>query len=405
MILTVAWRNIWRNKRRTLITVASIFFALFFGLLIRSLQIGTFGKIANDAVSSYVGHIQIHQKGYWEEKIINNVFERNNEIETKILQHESVKSIVPRIESFALASAGVRTKGCMIMGIDPDRENNMSSIASKITEGQYLKQDDIGAIIGDKLASFLDLKIGDTLVMIGQGYHAVSAAGLYPIRGIVHFPSPELNGRAVYLTLPMAQDFYSLDNQLTSMSILLNDNDDIAEVKKYIGEITGDKEYEIMDWRELLVELQQLIESKQVSSNFMVGLLYMIVGFGVFGTIVMMTAERWREFGLLAAVGMKKIRLILTVFIETIFLGFLGLLAGFAVSLPIMIYFYKNPIILVGEMAATYEEMGFEGVMVASVDLPFMINQIIVVAVLVLIAVCYPVFKLIKLKPAQAMKA
>ena len=208
MILTVAWRNIWRNKRRTLITVASIFFALFFGLLIRSLQIGTFGKIVNDAVSSYVGHIQIHQKGYWEERIINNVFERNDETETKILQHKSVKSIVPKIESFALASAGVRTKGCMVMGIDPERENTMSNIASKITEGQYLKQDDTGAIIGDKLASFLDLKIGDTLVMIGQGYHAVSAAGLYPIIGIVHFPSPELNSRVVYLKISQDQYFY-----------------------------------------------------------------------------------------------------------------------------------------------------------------------------------------------------
>jgi len=405
MILTVAWRNIWRNKRRTLITVASIFFALFFGLLIRSLQIGTFGKIADDAVSSYVGHIQIHHRGYWEEKIINNVFERNNEIETKILQNEYVKSIVPRIESFSLASNGNRTKGCMVMGIDPEKENSMSKIASKITEGQYLKQDDDGAVIGDKLASFLNLTIGDTLVMIGQGYHSMSAAGLYPIRGIVHFPSPELNGRAVYITLAQAQDFYSVDNQLTSMSILLHKNNNIAEVKEYLKEVTVDEDYEIMDWRELLVELQQLIDSKQTSSNVMVGLLYMIVAFGVFGTIVMMTAERWREFGLLAAVGMKRIKLMLTVFIETVFLGILGLIAGFAVSLPIMYYFNINPIILEGEMAATYEEMGFEGVMVASVDLPFMINQIIIVGVIVLIAVSYPVLKLRKLKPAYAMKA
>jgi len=405
MILTVAWRNIWRNKRRTLITVASIFFALFFGLIIRSIQIGTFGKIKNDAVTSYVGHIQIHQNGYWEEKIINNVFERDQDIETKILNHESVNSIVPRIESFALASEGSRTKGCMVMGIDPETENSMSKLALKVTEGRYLKQGDNGVLIGDKLASYMNLSVGDTLVMIGQGYHSMSAAGLYPIKGILHFPSPELNSSAVYLTLASAQDFYSLDNQLTSMSILLNNNDDIAEVKEYLGEITGDKDYEIMDWSELLVELQQLIKSKQQGSTMMVGLLYMIVGFGVFGTIVMMTAERRREFGLLIALGMKRVRIELMVFTETLLLGVLGLIAGFAVAFPIMYSFFKNPLVLEGKAAATYEEMGFEGVMVSSVDPSFMVNQVIVVVLIILIAAGYPMIKLSRLKPVDAMKA
>ena len=131
----------------------------------------------------------------------------------------------------------------------------------------------------------------------------------------------------------------------------------------------------------------------------------MIVAFGVFGTIVMMTSERWREFGLLAALGMKKSKQMLTVFIETLFLGILGLIAGFAVAFPIMYYFNLNPIILVGEMAATYEEMGYEGVMVASTDLGFMINQIIIVGIIVLVAVSYPVLKLMFLKPAEAMRA
>jgi ABC-type antimicrobial peptide transport system permease subunit len=137
----------------------------------------------------------------------------------------------------------------------------------------------------------------------------------------------------------------------------------------------------------------------------MTGLLYMIVGFGIFGTVVMMTAERWREFGLLAAVGMKKIRLIWTIFLETVILGAMGIVAGFAVALPIIIYFSKNPIVLEGQMAETYEEFGFEGVLVFSDSPEFMINQIIVVAVLVLIAVSYPVLRLRKLKPVEAMKA
>jgi putative ABC transport system permease protein len=405
MILTVAWRNIWRNKRRTLITIASIFFALYFALMIRSIQIGTFGKMTDDMISSYTGHLQIHKAGYWDEPIINNVFQRDKNFESEILKHEAVKHIVPRIESFALASLEERTKGCMITGIDPEVENSMAQISKFVVDGNYLEQNDDGAIIGDKLAEYLGLKLGDTLVLIGQGYHSMSAAGLYPVKGILHFPSPELNSRVVYMSLTNAQEFYSTDNQLTSLSILLDRNDNIETVKSYIKNLSTNEEYEVMDWGELLFELEQLIQSKQGSSIMMVGLLYMIVGFGIFGTIVMMTAERWREFGLLAAVGMKKLKLMITVFTETVILGFLGLLSGFAVALPIMLYFSKNPIVLEGQMAETYEEFGFEGVLVFSSSPEFMINQIIVISVLVLIAVSYPILKLRKLKPVDAMKA
>ena len=404
MILTVAWRNIWRNKRRTLITVASVFFALFFALMMRSLQIGTFGKIVDDIVSSYSGHIQIHQKGYWDERIINNVFERNRKIENKILENEYVTDFVPRLESFALASAGELTKGCMLVGIEPDKENKMTGISSKITEGKYFDKNDKGAILGDKLASSLKLGVNDTLVMIGQGYHAMSAAGKYPIRGIVHLPSPDLNSRLVYLTLSEAQYFYSTDDRLTSISILLKNDKNIADVKKYIKEITVNENYEVMDWGELLFELKQLIKSKQNSSAIMLGLLYMIVGFGVFGTVVMMTAERWREFGLLTAVGMHKLKLMFTVLIETLILGFIGIISGFAASLPFIFYFTSHPIILEGDMAASYEKMGFEGVIVFSTEPDFMIKQIFVILLIILISAVYPILKIRKLKPAEAMK-
>ena len=404
MILTVAWRNIWRNKRRTLITAASIFFAIFFALIMRSIQIGTFGKMTEDAVTSYTGHIQIHKNGFWEKRIINNVFERDEVLEAKIKSHKTVDFIVPKIESFALASVGARTKGCMVTGIDPEKENEMVNIKSKITSGKFFtEQNDKGAILGDKLAGFLNLKVNDTLVMIGQGYHAISAAGKYPIRAIVHFPSPELNRNLVYITLPEAQEFYSTGDRLTSLSVLLKNNKDITEIKDYISQISGDKDYEIMDWSELLIELKQLIDSKKASTYVMLGILYMIVGFGVFGTVVMMTAERWREFGLLTAIGMNKLKLRLTVFIETIFIGFIGIAAGFIVSLPLLYKIKTNPIVLTGEAAKTYEEMGFEPILTTSLNPDFMITQILIVGIIILIAVSYPIFKLRKLKPATAM--
>jgi putative ABC transport system permease protein len=404
MTLVVAWRNIWRNKRRTLITIASVFFALYFALMIRSIQIGTFGKMTDDMISSYTGHIQIHHKGFWDEPIINNVFERDSELEMLLSDYELVDHTVPRIVSGALASVGIQSKNIQLTGIDPIKENAMTHIADYISEGNFLEENDDGAVIGERVASYLGLSVGDTLVMIGQGYHSASAAGLYPIRGILKLPSPELNARIVYISLEQAQEFYGTGDQLSSLSILLKDNKDLDEAKEYIQSTVSDQIYDVMDWGELLVELEQLIQSKQGSSYIMTGLLYMIVGFGIFGTIVMMTAERWREFGLLAAVGMKKAKLMLTVFTETVILGLLGVMAGFAVALPIMIYFNRNPIVLEGKMAETYKEFGFEGILVFSDDPGFMINQIIVVSVLILIAAAYPIFRLRSLRPVEAMR-
>lgn len=404
MILTVARRNIWRNKKRTIITVASIFFALFFALMMRSIQIGTFAKIADDVISSYSGHIQLHKKGYWNEKIIDNVFDRNLDLENQITHLKQVKAVVPRLESFALASVGDISKACMVSGIVPKQENEMTKIKTKLVKGKYLAKNDNGAIIGDELAKFLKLNINDTIVLIGQGYHALSAAGKYPVKGIIHLPSPELNRRIVYITLNQAQELYSTENRLTALSILLNSNKDIEDVKAEIKRNIKKDEYEVMDWTELLFELKQLIDSKQSSSLIMLGLLYMIVGFGVFGTVVMMTAERRREYGLLVSLGMKKIRLISIVFLETVFLGILGILSGFMASLPIIFYFNENPILLTGNAAKTYEDLGFDPVMVFSDDSGFMISQIIIVLFIILISSIYPVIKIVKLKPMEALR-
>ncbi|MCD6556101.1 MAG: ABC transporter permease, partial [Bacteroidales bacterium] len=278
MILKVAWRNIWRNKRRTLITSASVFFAVFFGLMMRSMQIGTFGRISDNLVSSYSGHIQIHKKGYSEEKIINNSFEPASEDINKIKTLKHVKAFVPRIESFALASSGEHTKGCFVTGISPEEENNMTKISDKVTSGNYLTDNDKGALIGDKLALFLEVGINDTIILLGQGYHAASAAGKYPIRGLLHFPSPRLNSSLVYISLEEAQELYSTENKLTGIAVLLDADKNTASVKSEIAGFLNPDKYEVQDWGEILPELKQLIQTKSVSSYVMLGLLYMIVG-------------------------------------------------------------------------------------------------------------------------------
>jgi len=402
--LKIARRNIWRNKRRTLITAASVFFAVFFAVIMRSMQLGTYAEMIKSVVSAYTGHIQIHKTGYWEDKIINNTFRKNPKLEHEIAEIPGIKNIVPRLESFALASYGEQTKGSLLIGINPEKENLMTKLSDKLTSGKFLVNNDRGVLVSEKLAVFLKITIGDTLVLMGQGYHAATAAGKYPVKGIIHLNSPNLNNKIIYINLPTAQELYSAPDMLSSLSIIIDNSDNLEKIKEEITAKINTKNYEIMTWKEITPELNQAIQSDNVSGQFMLGILYMIVGFGILGTIVMMTAERKKEFGVMIAVGMKKTKLARIIFIETVLLGSVGIFFGFLFSLPVIFYFAKSPIPITGDAGKAYESFGFDPVIAFSTHPHFMISQVLVVLCIVIIAYIYPFNSILKTDPVKSMR-
>ncbi len=403
-LFKLARRNVWRNKKRTLITTASVFFAVFFALIMRSMQLGTYAEMIKSVVSAYTGHIQIHKKGYWEDKVINNLFVEDKNSENKVSKIPGVDKIVPRLESFALASFGEQTKGAIIVGIEPEKETEMTKLSDKVVTGKYLSNKDKGVLVSEKLASFLKLSVNDTIVLLGQGYHAATAAGKYPVRGIIHMNSPDLNNKMIYMNLAETQEFYSAPGMLSSLSILLKNSGDMNSVKNEITKKISPEKYETMTWKELMPEINQAIQTDNISGQFMLGILYMIVGFGVLGTIVMMTAERKKEFGVIVAIGMKKIKLIGMLFYETLFLGIAGTLSGMLVALPIIFYLSKSPIPITGDAAEAYKTYGFDPVIAFSTHPHYMISQIMVVLFIVLIAFIYPVSRILKLDPVKSMR-
>jgi ABC-type lipoprotein release transport system permease subunit len=404
MIIKNAWRNIWRNKRRTIITASSVFFAVFLALIMRSAQLGTLYKIVDDTLDSYSGAVQVHKAGYWDEKTINNSFERDTLLENKIAQTENIKIVVPRLESFALASSGQKSKGVMVVGIQPEIENNFTGVVKHLKQGEYFTDNEQAVLLGDELAKYLGLSVNDTVVLIGQGYHGVSAAGKYRIKGILHFVSPALNRGMLYLPLQQAQNLYGATNRLSSLNLALDDNLKSIATANTVRKLINNKDYEVMPWQDLMQELVQMIQSKNASSAIMLGLLYMIVGFGVLGTIIMMTSERMREFGILIAIGMHKYLIALVVSVETLFIGFIGLILGALSSLPIIWYYAVNPIRLSGDVAQMYTEMGLDPVMKFLMEPTIFFNQLLVVCAIVLVAIIYPWFKLLKIEPVKAMK-
>ena len=402
--LKLAWRNIWRNKRRTLLTAASVSLAIFLALIMRSMQIGVYGNIIDSVVQSYTGYIQIHKKGFWNEREdINNSFTINDTLTHKLNSIGNISIYVPRLESFALASKEDQTKGVVLTGIDPDKEDRFTAISKKIVEGRYLSEDDKGIIVSQNLAKYLKLNVNDTLVLIGQGFEGTSAAGKYPVRGIMHFPSPDLDNRMVYMNLSVCQEFYGGENRLTSLAFNLIDPVEIDKTSTEIKGAVNLKQYEVMTWDQMLVEIIQFIKSKNAGSYFILGILYLIVAFGIFGTVLMMTTERVKEFGVVVSIGMQKSKLALVVAIEMIYIGITGILGGIILATPIIYYFYLYPIRLSGDLARTMADFGVEPLLRIAFQSDIYITHSLLILAIVLLAIIYPVQKIMQFKVVEAL--
>jgi ABC-type lipoprotein release transport system permease subunit len=399
----LAWRNLWRNKRRTLIASASIFFAVIFALLMRSMQEGSYDYMVDASVSMYTGYIQIHAKDYWDKRSIDKSMELSGARIDKIDSIENVTLVTPRLESFSLISYANVTKVASIVGIDPGLENEMTDLKNKLSSGKYLTKESRGAMIAEGLAEVLKVGIGDSVVLYGQGYHGVTAAAQVEVEGIVKFTLPALNKTMVYLSMDYSQWLYAAPNRVTTISIMISEANKINEVHLAVSDLFDDK-YEVMMWPELLPELVQGIEVDNAGGIIMLGILYVVIGFGIFGTVMMMTAERTKEFGILISVGMKKWRLSYVSFLESLFLSFIGVLAGIIVSIPILYYLKQNPIPLTGEMADAMLKFGLDPIIPFRFAANIFIDQFLTVLVLAMISALYPLSYIRKLNPIRAMR-
>ena len=405
--LKIAWRNIWRNKTRTLLTLSVLFISVFLAIVMTSEEDGTFGKII-DNVIDMTGHVQVQNTEYWENKSINQGVILDSALLKNLRKAEHVSKVTTHLESFALASYRDMTKGVMVIGIVPSEEEEFAKFKQKYLKqkqagNQYLRDDDDGVIIGEKLASYLKIGLNDTLVMISQGYHGASAAALFPVRGTIRLPSIELESRMVYMSRTAAQKFYGADDLVTAILIKADDNRNIKILRGNIAPLLP-KGTCIKSWDELQPEIVEMINGKYAGGNFVKGIFYMILGFIIFSTMVMMLYERRREFGIMVAIGMQKNSLSMVVFLEVLMIAMLGTILGLAGGYALVSYLFIHPIPLTGEMAGTVEEYGFEPFIFFSKNPGIFYWQPVTVFCLTIVIYLFPYFSINRMKVIKAIR-
>jgi ABC-type lipoprotein release transport system permease subunit len=476
--IIIAWRNLKRNKSRTAITISAVAFATFFAVVMRSFQLGAYDNMINNFVEMYSGFITVEHPRYGDEPSLENSLIQSEETEQKIRNTPNVEDIQAKISYFSLASYQKQTKGAMISGINPEKQDKSAKLSEKIVKyrvtednlsglqnlleaesskeaekilnksyssadfllkdlktdsdnkelvkkikelaaypGQYLKPSDDGVILGDRLARYLKINTGDTLVLIGTGYRASTAAGKFPVRGIIKIPNPKLDGRMIYASLRTVQNYLSAyftepetgekKYLLSSYALVLDDNSEeaVIETKKKVAKKLDEEQFAVKTWKESNKELAQQIESDDKSGQMIMGVLYLVIAFGVFGTVLMMTAERKREMGVMIAIGMKKIKLTVMIAFELLFLGLIGVLSGILLSSPLIIIGHLNPMRFSGDMAEIMIQMGFEPIMPMAWFDFYVFNQIYVVMIIVFLVSLYPMAAIRKLKVSDALRA
>ncbi|MDA8930217.1 FtsX-like permease family protein [Bacteroidia bacterium] len=401
MLLKLAWRNIFRNKRRSLITVSSIIFAVLFAVFMRSLQYGAYDNMLKNIVGSYMGYIQVHNKGFWEEKTLDNSFAISDIKE--LTNQDGITYLSPRIEGFALASFGEVSKPVALLGLDAALEKQYIKLDQKIIEGTYFSAANPGLLIGKGVKEIMKLQVGDTLVFLGQGYQGSIASGVYPIVGIVDLKTPELNRRTVLMNLEQAQSFFALPDMVTTAVVGI-DHDDWQDVQQKAIFTLDTSSLEVMNWQEMLPELKQLIAVDKAGGMFVLLILYSIIAFSLFGTVLMLTEERSFEYGVLVAIGMDKSKVIQVAILETILMAIAGVIAGLIVAFPFVLYFNINPINLSGQMQEVVERFGFEALIPTSLDPSIALTHAGIIFLIVLIVNIYTIVKIKNLNPITAMR-
>lgn len=384
--------------------MASVFFGVILSVIMTSMQYGSYDSMIDNVVKFYSGYAQVFKEEYYDNKTINNTLSSADSVAALIGKTEGIVHAAPRLEYFALASSEDLTKGAVILGIDPVLERYVTDVGKWLQEGRYLEPGDPGVLVSVNLARYLNTGIGDTLVLYGQGFHGVTAAGLFPVRGILNFPLPVLNNQMIYMDLATCQQFFSAENRATSLVIMVEDHYQLPGVMKKLRQTVA-RPLIAMSWDELQPELVQMIEADRAGGVFMKVILYMVIAFGIIGTIIMMMAERMREIGVTIAIGMQRFTMAAILFIETILTGLLGAIFGIAGSIPVVFYFYRHPIRLTGNAADTMIEMGLEPLMYFSLNPFIFYNQAITVFIIAVVVGLYPMNKAFRLKINVALKA
>ena len=404
--LRLAWRNIWRQKRRTWLTASAMIFSNVLLVFMISLQFGSYEMMINNSLRMFTGQAQVQHAGYRDEQKMRLSIAGVTELAAAVRERFPALSVAARANAFVLLSSDDRSFAARIVGVEPAHEPALSTIPGLVTEGRYLGSPAAAEIvIGSVMARNLKVTSGDELTFLGSGRDGSFAAGVVTVVGIFNSGSTDLDRNLAAVPLAYFQDTFAMAGAGHEIALSAGALDDVPALLGPLAAMLDERqELVVLDWQALIPGLKQAIQADMTSAWFMYGVLIILVAFSVLNTQLMSVLERTREFGVIMALGIKPRRLALLVLLETSLIAALGLLIGVALGAAVTGYFAANGFAYPGmdEMGAKFN---LPSVIYPAMEMFSILLGPSVVFVFCLLAAVYPAVKLYRLKPVEAMRA
>jgi ABC-type lipoprotein release transport system permease subunit len=330
MLIALAWKNVWRSKRRSVIMIAAIAAGLWGGLFAAGIFTGMYDSLVSTSIDRDLGHLQIHAPGFREERLLSMSIAGEDSIEQVTRAIPGVTGVSPRILVDAMASSAVTASGVRIMCIDPTKERSTTAIAARIKEGTFFEGSErLPVLVGKKLKEKLGLRLKGKLVLSFQRPDGTIMYGAFRVAGVFNTESTPFDGSTV---LVRDADMAGLlgAHPVHEIAVRLATNDSLSSVQQRLS--LAFPAVKVESWKELAPELKLSAESADITAAVFLGIILLALLFGVTNTMLMSVLDRIREFGMLMAVGMKRRRLFAMIMLETLFLSLTGSLAGTALG-------------------------------------------------------------------------
>lgn len=403
MLLLIAWRNVWRNRLRSLIVIIAIALGLSGGIFLMSFSWGLQVSRTRDLIDTQLSHVQIHHPEFKEDLKPEFIIPQGNESFQKLVAELKPKAATSRLIVTGMIASAKAGSGVRINGIDPEQENQVTLLEERVTEGDYfagIKRNPI--LIGRKLAEKLKVETRKKLVLTFQDKDGEIVAGAFRVVGFFESINSKYDESQVFVKKSDLQRILGQQGEIHEIAFLLHSDDGTEAAKAQISQAMP--ELLVEDWKDMAPDLRLIAESFDISMKIFIGIILLALAFGIVNTMLMAVLERTRELGMLMSIGMNKLRLFLMIVLETVFLCLIGGPLGILIGASLVSFFNKVGLDL-SAIGEGLSDIGYSSMVYTALETRYYGEIGLMVVATAILASIYPAYKALKLKPAEAVRA
>lgn len=404
MIFILAWRNIWRNKMRSIVIMLSVTIGLFAGIAIVALYKGMMKSRIRSVIEAEIGHLQLHDTGFKKDYDPEFVIDNGGEVLKTLTATQGVKMVSARSVTNGMLATATGSAGVQINGVFPQQEYEISQLDKKIIEGSLFnaaKKNEV--MIGKKLAIKMKIKVGSKLVLTFTDTSGDIVSGAFRVAAIYQSDNAPLDERNVYVTINDLNALLTTGDSFHEITLILNSDDSVKKIQDELKQKFPGCQVE--SWKEISPETDLLVKTTDQYSYIIMVIIMFALAFGIINTMLMAILERTKEIGMMMALGTNKIKIFTLVLLETIFLTLAGTPFGILISWLATGYYNKRGLDLSGMGREMMSSFGFGTIIYPEFPTDKLMGILLIVFCTAIVSCLFPAVKALKLKPVDALRS